>query len=230
MKRQGLGRQLRKNAEVFTIVGGLLAVAFPIFGYVLAYIQSAYQAEYQAAYFKLKVAAKLAGRKTPMHPWAAYVLASNQVYMYLYLLPYVLLLQRPKIKRTFKRLSLALPVYLVIGLVNSVINLILMRVDRVKGTTFTTVGYGSSIAVIVFCSVALAGGIALNLLFKQNDSKIAAVDENEEVKAFKKGKTEEEKERQKEMHDEKKALLDNQKVAESQLATSEADAKVVDRT
>lgn len=129
-----------------------------------------------------------------MHPWAGYVLASNQVYMYLYLLPYALLLQRPKIKRTFKRLGLVVPAYIVVGIINAIINLILMSRDQVKNSTYTTVAWSSSIAVIVLCGCTLGVGIMLNFLFRSNESKIvAADDEAEDNKAFKKGKTDEEK-------------------------------------
>jgi hypothetical protein len=101
-----------------------------------------------------------------MNPWAGYVLASNQVYMYLYLLPYALLLQRPQIKRTFKRLGLVVPAYIVVGIINSIINLILMTTERVKDSTYTTVAWSSSIAVIVLCGATLVGGILLNVLFR----------------------------------------------------------------
>lgn len=123
-------------------------------------------------------------------------MASNQVYMYLYLLPYAFLLQRPKIRITFKRFGMIVPVYLVIGIVNVIVNFGLMSGENVKGT-LTTVAHASNIIVIILCVLTLALGFLL--MIKTKDKKIAALktDENaEEDKHFTKGKTAQEKAQQ----------------------------------
>jgi len=71
-----------------------------------------------------------------MKPLAGWALASNQLYMYLYPLFYALLLQRPKDKRIYKKFGLALPIYLLVGIANAVINLILSMNEQTEGTTF----------------------------------------------------------------------------------------------
>jgi len=42
--------RLRKQAEVFTICGGVAAIIFPLFGYYLGYVQTAYYNQYQTIY------------------------------------------------------------------------------------------------------------------------------------------------------------------------------------
>lgn len=119
-KQKGKGR-LRKLAEIATIVGGFGAVVFPLFGIYLGWVQEAKLTEYQVAY-----TAKSASVEN-MKPMAGWVLASNQIWMFAYLFFYVLVLQRPKIKRTFKRVGLTIPIWLLLGVINGVVNIVLMQ-------------------------------------------------------------------------------------------------------
>jgi hypothetical protein len=80
--------------------------------------------------------------------------------MYLYLLPYVLLLQRPKIRRTFRIYGLIVPGYLAVGIINAIVNFGLMAREEVKGT-LTNVAYISTVIVIVLCGATLALGFLL---------------------------------------------------------------------
>jgi hypothetical protein len=86
---------------------------------------------------------------------AGWVLASNQVYMYVYLLPYLILLWRPKLFRVYKRVGAILPVYLLLGIINGVINIYLISQEKTKDNSYKTVAGFSSYVVIILCALTI---------------------------------------------------------------------------
>jgi len=113
--------------------------------------------------------------------------------MYLYLLPYVLLLQRPKIRRTFRIYGLIVPGYLAVGIINAIVNFGLMAREEVKGT-LTNVAYISTVIVIVLCGATLALGFLLMIKTGSTPTKKLGVSQDQEdgdqtINQFNKGKT-----------------------------------------
>ena len=175
---------MRRLADSFSIAGGFAAILFPLVGYWFAYVQNAYFRDYSDKFMVLALT------QSVIRPMAGWVLASNQVFMYLYLLPYIILLQRPSIKVTYRRLGIIVPVYLLIGIINAVVNFGLLSKENVK-CTLTTVAFISNIIVIVLCVLTLAAGFLM--MTKTNSSqKVAAEEDKNDDKHFNKGKTAEE--------------------------------------
>lgn len=181
----GLSEQtLRFNAESYSIAGGFAVIVFPLFGYYLAYVQDADIGDY---YAKLAVAKK----EGDLFPYAGWVVASNQVFMYFYLLPYTLLLIRPKRdKRRFHLYGVFNGVYMVLGIINGAINLGLWSLEKAKNTSIATTALASSIVVMVLCALTIA--FATMLLIKGQRSganKVNAAEDDDVNHNMKKGKT-----------------------------------------
>jgi hypothetical protein len=113
------------------------------------------------------------------------------VFAYLYLIPYGLLVQRPKTKRTYKRFGLIFLIFLLAGLLNCVINILILPFEKVSNTTFTAQAWLSCFVVIGLFGTTLGIGFFIySYASLKSGTKIAAADEDGvDDLHFNKGKT-----------------------------------------
>ena len=192
----GLSEQtLRFNAESYVIAGGIAVIVFPLYGYYLSYVQDADIGDY---YKKLVEAQK----EGDVFPYAGWVVASNQVFMYFYLLPYTLLLIRPKRnKRRFHLYGVFNGVYMVLGIINAAVNFVLLAFEKAEKTHIVTTALVSSIVVMTLCVLTIVFATALLIKGRRSGAnKINAVEDDDLNHSVRKGKTGEEREENQSMH------------------------------
>jgi len=162
-------------------VGGLAAILFPLMGYYLAFVQLQRADKYEADLLKSVTKQASAGKTGEDliydNPRAAWVLYSNQLFMHIYLILYLYMLQRPVLKATFNSMGFILPIYLGVGFFLAIFNFVQLGIEKNKRNTLYGAGWLSTVFLLIACPATIVLSLLLFLMFgKRTDTRVEGED------------------------------------------------------
>ena len=97
--------------------------------------------------------------------------------MTVYLILYMYMLQRPKMKATFNTMGFVLPIYLTAGVILAIFNFVQLGIEKNKKNAIYGAGWFSTVFLLVACPATIVLSLALFTMFsRRSDGRIEDVD------------------------------------------------------